>query len=956
MAIDPESVARDLRERVDCPVLDDALTRALYATDASIYQIVPTCVVLPQSIDDLVACVRYAAETGTPIVGRGGGSGLAGESLTTGIVLDCSRYLDRVVETDLDDDWVRCQPGVVLERLNTALANVGRLFGPDPSSANRATIGGVVANNATGAHSIKYGYTDAYVEELTVVLADGRVERFAPTPIDNSEDESENRWAHEVCRIVQANLHLIDQHMPVAKRNRSGYALDKIIRDGSIHLGRLIAGSEGTLALIAEAKLRVVRRPAVRGLLQLNFESLDAMARAVPVAVAHHPATCETMDGKLMELARQAYPRYRDVLPAGVAASLVIEHDGDDLDEVREKIDRTRRAIDSATTAEEVLDPADQQAIWAARKAAVPLLFRRPGPAQPVPFIEDIAVPPHRLAEFIAGLDEILTRHDVEAALYAHAGDGELHTRPFLDLHDPTDVAKMRSVGLETFRLAWSLGGTISGEHGDGLVRAEFIARQYGPLYDVMRQVKRLFDPDDIMNPGKIICDETGVMTRNLRFEHRRLPERLASPKLIWRAGELVDEIERCNGNGQCRSLDAAGAMCPTFRALRDEAASPRAHANMLRMWITGRLDESILYSDAFKSAVATCVSCKACHQQCPSAVNVPKLMLEARAQIASRRGLTFTEWLLARSDASSALGSATAPLANAALRNGWFRAAMERIAGIDRRRPMPEFARGAFIRHARRRLQERPIDGEPVGRVAVFFDTYANRHDHRLAAALVDVLLHNRIEVVVPDQVGCQMPAMVYGDVETAKAGLTRNIAGLSDAVRDGYTVVSAEPTATLCLRSEALDLIDNDDARLVAENTQDACEYLRALHRAGQLRTDMHPIPLTVGYHTPCHLGAMSIGRPGAELLDLVPELTVERIEAGCCGLAGTFGFQRKAFDVSMAAGERLADALRNDRFDAGLTECATCKMQMELAGGKPTWHPIVLLARAYGLTNGP
>lgn len=951
MTIEPDTVARHLAERIEGPVQADPLTRALYATDASIYQIRPTCVAFPKSAADVVACVRYAAEQNMPIVPRGGGSGLAGETLTTGLVLDFTRYLDRVIETDLDDGWVRCQPGVILAQLNAALARVGWLFGPDPSSANRAAIGGVIGNNATGAHSIKYGYSDAYLDELTVVLADGDVVTLSAGSIDRNDTNAAARLAAQVHDLVTRNADLITKHMPRVGRNRSGYALDKVVTGDTVHLGRLIAGSEGTLGIVTEARLRILPKPKVRGLLQLNFDRMDAMAAAVPVILTDRPATCETMDGKLLDLARQAYPRYREVLPGGVAASLLVEHDGDDLDEVRAKIDRTRRRIDSAGAMVEILDEADQRAVWNARKAAVPLLFRKPGRKQPVPVIEDVAVPPDRLGEYIAGLDAILQRHDTEAALYAHAGDGELHTRPYLDLHDAVDVERMRAIAEETFELTWSLGGTISGEHGEGLVRVEFIRRQYGPLYDVMRELKQLFDPAGILNPGKIINDDPDVMTRRLRFEHKRLPDRLAAPRLIWRDDELIDEIERCNGNAACRSLDAAGTMCPVFRATHDEVASPRAHANMLRQWITGRLDEGLLDTDAFRDAVATCVNCKTCHEACPSAVNIPKLMLEARAQIAARRGLSRTERLLSASETMSGLGAAAWPLSNWPMAWRWFRRLFEGVTGIDRRRPMPAFARGSFARRARRWLAKHPVEQPARGKVAVFFDLYANYHDHELARTILTVLHRNHIDVIVPDQVGCQMPAICYGDVDAARARLQRNIDSLARAVDDGRTVVSAEPTATLTLREEMLDLIDTDDARRVAESTRDLSEFLLELHRAGDLDTDFKPIPMTVGYHTPCHLGAMKVGRPSVTLTRLIPELTVEVIEAGCCGLAGTFGFQAKNFDVSMSAGQRLGQALRSPQLDAGMTECATCKMQMELSGHKPTWHPIVLLSRAYG-----
>jgi len=954
MEYSPEVVARHLHDRVNCPVLADPLTLALYSTDASIYQIRPACVVLPQSSEDVVTCVQYAAETGTPIVGRGGGSGLAGETLTQGIVLDFSRYLDRVIETDPDAGWVRCEPGVVLERLNAGLAKMGRMFGPDPSSANRATIGGVIGNNATGAHSIKYGYTDAYVENLTVVLADGEVASLAAHRTGEDAPGGTSGLTTAIERLVAAHRTIIDRHTPVVKRTRSGYALHKVCANGMTHLGRLITGSEGTLALILEAKLRVVERPAVRGLLQINFDSLENMARAMPTILTFSPGTCEMMDGKLLEMARQAYPHYEKVLPGGVAASLLVEHDGADLDEVREKIGKTRRAIQSAVAAEEILDGGIQRTIWSARKAAVPLLYRKPGARQPVPFIEDVAVPPTRLTEFIFGLDSIFAHHHVDVSLYGHAGDGEFHIRPYLDLHDPGDVARMRSIAIETFHLAWSLGGSVSGEHGIGLVRTDFLREQFGPLYDVMREVKRLFDSEGILNPGKIITDERDVMTRNLRFSLRSRPDRVANPKLIWRDGGLIEEVERCNGNGECRSLEAAGTMCPIFRATRDEMASPRAHANLLRNWITGQLDGDFIRSREFKAAIETCINCKSCHQQCPSGVNIPKLMLEARAQCVGRLGLTRTEWVLSHGEAMSKMGSVLAPVANVALRSALFRRMLEWASGIDRRRRMPHFARGSFVRAARWFLRGRPAIERPVGRVAYFADLYANYHDHQLGHAAIEILVHNNVEVIVPDQVGCQMPAMCYGDLETVRRGIRRNVSSLAEAVRRGYTIVSSEPTATLCLKDEYLAFADDAEVKLVSEHTRDLCDYLVELHEDGKLATDLRPVPMTLGYHMPWHLAALGIGRPGVRLLRLIPELKIEIIEAGCCGLAGTYGFQRKNYDLSVAAGSRLSEALRDERLQAGATECATCKMQMEAMSGKSVWHPLVLLATSYGLSR--
>lgn len=475
--LDPSRIARDLRQLIAGEVLDDPVNRALYSTDASIYQIVPACVVLPRSKEDVVATVGYATQELIPVVGRGGGTGLAGESLCSGIVIDFSRYLNRIGHVDEAVGMVTCQPGVIFERLNNHLARSGWLFGPDPSSGISATIGGIIANNATGSHSLKYGYADQWIDRLEVVLANGQLVEFAAQPLDLARPDPNGQLAPAVRHIVEQNRQLIDRHMPRSQRNRSGYALDKVVQDGQIHLGRLIAGSEGTLAVITEVTLRLAPLPKHKALLAANFETLGAMAEAVPVIAAQQPSACELMDGGLIELARGAFPQYRQVLPAGVGASLLIEVDGETAEEAREKLARIRSLVPDVSVTE-YLDPARQLLVWEARAASLPLLFRKPGPRQPVPFIEDAAVPVEALPQYVAAVTEILDRHQLPFSLYAHAGHGEIHTRPYLDLHDPADLTLMQQVAEEIFETVWRLGGTISGEHAEGLVRTPFVRRQ----------------------------------------------------------------------------------------------------------------------------------------------------------------------------------------------------------------------------------------------------------------------------------------------------------------------------------------------------------------------------------------------------------------------------------------------------------------------------------------------
>jgi len=960
-----QKTARALKSLLDCPVYSDPLRLALYSTDASIYQVRPCCVVLPRSTEDVVKVIEFAAENGIPVAARGSGSGLAGESLCSGIILDTTRYLNSLLEFDADAGTVRCQPGLILERLNAAVAPAGWKFGPDPASASRASIGGVIGNNSTGSHSIRYGYADAYIESLQVVLADGRVATLRPRPLTElngpSGDTPDNcNLEKTVADLLLAHRDLIARYTPRSQRNRAGYALDKALDDAHLHLHRLIAGSEGTLAVVTEATLRLVRLPKRTGLLQLHFRSLDDMARAVPVLWSVRPATCELIDAILAGLARAAYPHHRDALPPeGVAASLLIEFDDDDGVEIEEKMRLAERLVPWSASVQRILDPAHQRAIWQARKDAVPLLFRRPDRKQPIPFIEDAAVPVEAFPEYMRGLQEILNnRHKLEVCYYAHAGHGEIHIRPFLDLHDPRQVEKMCRVAEEVYELVWSLGGTISGEHGEGLARVQFAKRQFGPLYDLMRQVKKIFDPAGILNPGKKITDDNDVMCKNLRFAHRALPERTRT-RLIFRDDEFVREIEQCNGNGACRSFEPHLSMCPVFRVLQEEEASPRGHANLMRHYVTGLLDEQVLRSREFKRMVSLCANCKMCSHECPSLVNVPKLMVEARARCAALQGLSRTEWFLTRSEMLSAMGSIFAPVAN--LLNGlpparWL---MEKLTGIDRRRKLPCYHTGSFL--LRRRLSRmfgssasQPAEGfsPERPRVAYFLDLYANYNDHDLAKATIAVLEHNGVEVCIPPQTGCGMPTINYGDLELARKYLKYNIKHLSEAVREGYIIVCTEPTAALCLKEEYLWLDDSAEARLVAENTYEFGQFLLRLHEAGALKTDFKPLKMHLGYHAPCHLKALQIGTPSLELLRLIPHLRITPLNAGCCGIAGTFGFQKKNFDISMQAGQRLFEALADESIDCGVTECSTCNIQMQQGAGKQVLHPAKVLAMAYGI----
>jgi FAD/FMN-containing dehydrogenase/Fe-S oxidoreductase len=950
--------ADELRHIVKGQVKADKLSCAMYSTDAGIYQIEPLCVVMPADEDDIAKVVAYAAENKISVVPRGGGSGLAGECLGEGIILDMSRFMNQILDINREAGEVTVQPGVVLEQLNQRLVAVGMKIGPDPASGNRATIGGMIGNNATGARSIKYGYTGDYVRSLRVISAVGERLEFACSAPGVNETGLVEQLGRSVYELLKKNQELMARVRPRSGRNGSGYNVYSVLEDGQVNLAQLLAGSEGTLAIVSRAVLRMVPLPAVKVLLQVNFSSLGAMARAVPKILEHRPSACELLDGGILELARRAYPQYSDVLPSGVAASLLVEFDGDNEASVLARMGQARLMLEGLSSSagcmgtKEIIDPAIQTRIWTARKATTPLLFREKNASQPIPIIEDVAVNPEQLAEYLEGLEAITQRLGVPVAYFAHAGDGELHPRPYLDLHKPEDVKKLCRLADEVFNLTWSLGGTISGEHGEGLARVSFIEKQYGPeMYEVFREIKRIFDPESTLNPGKIINDDPDVLTKNLRFSH--LPDQKdRGTNLIFRDDEFVREIEQCNGNGLCRSFDPDLTMCPIFRATGDEDASPRAKGNLMRYWLTGLLDDDIMLTDEFKRIADLCVNCKMCALQCPSLVNIPKLMMEARAEYVKAQGLTRAQFALTRSEFMSRMGATFGPIANIFLQANWFRWIMEKVLQLDRRRAMPKFDWGRNIGKLRRYLSKKPPLNNPVDKVVYFVDLYATYNDHELGRAVVDVLLLNNIEVMIPDQLGVSMPAISYGAIDYARKAVEYNVRNLAKAVRDGYKIVCSEPTAALCLKEEYLDLTDSKDAHLVAENTWEITDYLTGLHEKGQLNDNFKKLPIKLAYHKPCHYKALQIEKDSGFLLSLIDGVEIEELPNSCCGIAGTFGFQKKNYDLSMKAGEPMLGPLRESKAEFGLTECGTCKMQMELATNKKTLHPIKVLAASYGL----
>ena len=967
-----EIVQSDLRGLIGGDVRCDDVFLQLFASDASIYEIRPLGVVRPRSSSDVAACVQYAAEKGLPVHARGAGTGSAGESLGPGLVIDFSKYLRRI---KIDGETVRVQPGVVLERLNAQLRQSGRLFGPDPATAAVTTIGGMIGVDAAGSRLLKYGSVSRHVLSLKVVLADGQLLDVGREPISDDADKSANPRKRELvgrlAKLLNQRADLIQRHFPQSPLNRCGYNVSNVLADGHLDLARLLVGSEGTLALITDAVLHTDPLPRYRGVTLLLFDSMVKASRAVPEILSHQPTACDLMDRRHLTLARETEVRFDLLFPRETEAVLLVEQEGDSPIEVHDRLhnlaDQLVDGRNLAFGSRQAGDQTEMELFWRLARHIQPALYRLRGANRPVPVVEDVAVPPEVLPEFLVRMQNVLKRHEVTASLFCHAGHGQLHVQPFLDLADPLEIRKMKAMAEDLYQAVFDVDGTIGGERGCGLSRTSFLGRQYGELYNVFREIKRIFDPLGVLNPGKIVADDPHLLTRNLRpvvtlpkESSREGPEQpeseglrdLLELQLNWDPAQVAEAAGKCNGCGECRSQSSDVRMCPLFRILPAEESSPRAKANLIRGVITGRLELGSLTSDEFKAVADLCVHCQMCRLECPAGVDIPRLMAEGKEAYVAGHGLNISDRVMARLDSLSAFGSLIYPLTNWAIGNRQMRWLLERTLGIAQGRKLPRVVPRSFIRRAVRRRLSRHTRRKGH-KVAYLVDVYANYHDPQLAEALLAVLEHNGVAVYVPqEQKQAGVAAIACGASDIARRMALRNVAVFAEAIRLGYHVVTTEPAAADCLKHEYPGLIDDDDTRLVAENTSEACTYLWKMHTMGRLQLDLKPVNASLAYHKPCRMKALQVGSPGENLLRLIPGLAIQRIEQGCSGMAGTFGIKHENYRTSLRAGRPLINRLRDPDIQAGTTECSACKMQMEQGTTKPTVHPIKLLALAYGL----
>ncbi len=940
-------VAEDLRRRVEGEVLFDSLHRTLYSTAACIYQVMPLGAVVARHEGDVLAVLEYARQNRIPITARGGGSGLAGQTLGRGIILDFSKYFQRIADIDATRGTVRVQPGVIQAQLNRVLRRHGMRFAPDPSSAPWCTLGGMLANNAGGSHTIKHGATRENTVSVRAALADGTVIDTVPLPLPGQGTWTpgpQARLASGLLEVVTSQREAIDRHEPRTRRNASGYALRAAVKD-SIDLAQILVGSEGTLGLILDSTLRTVPIPKARATALALFDDLEKSGAAVVEILEFDPSAVELLDRTFVQVIRAADKAMGATLPDGTEAILIVELEGDDAKEVQDRMERLAAVLigrrDLATDVRRAARPEDTARIWAVRKAASPILSRREGTRRNTRFIEDAAIHPAQMAEFVRRLRALLRKYGLQAAIFGHAGDCNLHCNPMLNQKDARDLSLMETMAEEFTDLVIGMGGSLSGEHGDGRLRTPYLRRAYGPLVDAFEKVKRLFDPQGILNPGIIVHDGSYGLTDDLRYGegYRHSPTATSIDDAVWQK-----EIEKCHGCGACRNY------CPVAVATRDEAATARAKANLLRSVISGRLEPDVLATAEFKSVMDLCVNCQLCHSECPTAIDIPGMAVMAKEIYVRARGKDTTERVLTNPGPMMRFGTMFAPLANVALRFGPTRRLMASMTGVAAERDMAPFDSAP--------LRPRVPSVDPEGRkVAYFHGCFGGYQDvEGEGRAAVELLEALGCTVAIPPQECCGIAAITYGHLDDVRSSAERNVAALLDLTRRGYEVVYSAPSCGLALVEDYPRLLGTPQSEVLARHIRDIHEFvLDILETDADLRARLRPVPIRLTYHNPCHMQARGLGDAVVRLLSLVPGVVVVPIvQDHCCGIAGTFGMKEKNFALSMQMGRPLFESIEQTGVGVVATGCGTCKIQIEQGSRMPVVHPIRIVRDS--LLGGP
>ncbi len=927
-----------LKDSIAGDLYTDALYRYMVSTDASIFRVMPACVVYPRNTEDVCRAAAFATAHKMTIHCRGAGSGLCGSAVGSGIILDFTKYMNRLIRIDTDGKKFECQPGFRFGELNAALKGTGLFFPPDPSSGEYASFGGMYATNASGAHSVKYGNVSDYIVDAQIVLAAGRI--ITLSDISKADFSALPENLKHLFQLYEENSGIIENSYPDVRHNVAGYNLRKLVQGGHLHLGKLFSGSEGTLGIVTGLTFRLADKPAFDSLVVAFFDDIKASARAVQMILPMAPSGIEVMDKSILGFARENEPGLRDKIPDNIDNVLLIEFDSQDTDTCvsqahmamdRLKKERLTQNAHLAVSAEE------KERFWAIRKAAVPILYKIKGDKKILALIEDAAVPTHRLVEYFEGIYEILHSHNVDFVVYGHIAKGLMHTRPLLNLKDPADIALLEILADAVFQLVQTLGGSISGEHGDGRLRSAYIRRQYPDIYPLFRKTKRLLDPNNTLNPAIKTNNGSKPMGDLLRYGENYRGRDLKQNQLHWPEG-FVSEIEKCHGCTRCTTVTTATRMCPVYKFTRDEAASPKAKANILRALISGAVADKALFGRAFQQVIDTCIACGSCYHECPSNVNIPKMAMEARARYADQFGTPLSSRLVTSLELAGRTTRRLSPVITRVMDSKMIRRAGERVTGISARRKIDPLAR--------RCLAERIGVKEGRGDITVlyFAGCYASYVQPKIGEAAIKVLTRMGMTIYTPGQHCCGLPMLSKGMVPQARAAIDKNLSAWGALLEKIDHIVVTCSSCGLALMKEWAFVANGP----LVERVADKVIHISRLVNDHAPRLNVTPYPLRVSYHSPCHLKVQPDPDSSIKMLSRVKGIRVQKLDSHCCGMAGSWGLHAANYDLSTRIGSDLIDKIRASDPQVTVTDCPTCRMQMEQMEAGPVRHPIEVVAK--------
>lgn len=943
----------ELKQTIKGDVSFDETILGVYSTDASIYQITPLAVVLPKDEDDVKAAINIAGNHKVNILPRGGGTSLGGQAIGHAMILDFSKYMNQILELNVVEKWVRVQPGIVLDELNTVLAKHKLQFAPDPATSSRATIGGMIGNNSSGTKSIFYGITKDHVLATKVILSDGAVLDFREISTKEREERSkaknENGREAEILTkfksIIESNRNEIINRYPKLMRRVQGYNLDSFTGFENWNLSKLIVGSEGTLGTVLEAKLNLEPLPKYKILCAVHFSDLLEAIRSVSAILAHNPSAIEIMDNEIVTRARENLSiaplcGFIDGDPQGI---LVVEFFGDTVTEAEDRaknlvVDLQEKKMGYARPI--LVEAKEQAKVWAVRKNGLGLMLGIKGDRKPVAFIEDASIPMENLPEYVDQILQFCKNRDVPVAMYAHASVGLIHVRPVLNLKDQTDIDHLKAIANYSFQLVKKYRGSISGEHGDGRVRSPFLQEYFGNvIYQAFRDVKKLFDPFGIMNPGIII--DPNPIDQELRYGTIYKQQKLETEYHYREAGGFARAVEMCNGVGDCRQT-LTGTMCPSYRATRDEEHSTRGRANALRLAMTGQLDKDGLVSKQLYQVMDLCLSCKSCKAECPSNVDVARLKSEFLQQYHDEYGITFRDKLIANSTKYAAkIAGWKAPFVNFVQNNILFRQLLEWFTKVDKRRKLPAYATQSFHKWFEQRQH---TNGKSLKQVVLFDDTYMNFHEPNIGIAAVELLESCGYEVILANAGCCQRPKISHGFLRDAKRDGEITLRNLDHFIQKGLQVVVCEPGCASALTDDLPDLIDDEElANRIKSGVKMIDVFLASEIQNGNLSGTFTSLYDKIIIHGHCHQKSLFGTSCMKDLLDRIPGISVKEVDTGCCGMAGSFGYEKEHYELSMKIGEdRLFPIIRNSEEGTAIVACGfSCRHQIKDGTGVKAVH---------------